>query len=366
MHPVFRRLVRAITPDTAPDPEPRAAAAAPVAAVTPPRKAPPRENLRDLEALRLKQIVTSIARLQPQPEDKSPLRMRHKSGLGYAGAHLVTARLASGLVQGRTTQQDPWWRSDEVTRIPTADELTEDKRVGDSETYLLREESRKIRLLDGRVFTTLRQVFYDKATRRHFKELSAITPEGQRIAYNAVPKHLMPLEGLDAVNITGQSELILVEGYPAAEALRARGIAAVGIISGTFDVPSERALDPVMRAGRLILWPDNDGAGASLMDKVARRLIAMGYPPDQMSLIFWRGGPRKGDAYDFDGSDKDLLALIKGATPWRPNMRLADGQILRVTAPKAPGQLRLDPDAQPPQPALTRSALAADSREEEQ
>lgn len=310
------------------------------------------DTLPVLQARRLKQVLQSIARQRTDPGEQDELRARHRHGLAYAGASLVAARLPAGAAIGLGRGQDPWWRPEAVARHPDPASLTEDRRLGKSEVFLLKTETRKVKLLDGREFTMIREAFYDKAARRHFKDLSAITPDGKRIAYNAVPKRLMPLEGIDKVRIDGRTTVIVAEGYPAAEALRDRGLAAVGIMSGTFDVPSDRALDPLLAAGKLLLWPDNDSAGGTLMDRVAKRLSDMGAGDGKISVIFWRGGPRKGDAFDFDGDDEALKALIEAALPWRKEMRLVGGQTLRLKSPKTPGKMTLDAGARPPQPEL--------------
>jgi hypothetical protein len=240
-----------------------------------------------------------------------------------------------------------------VQRHYTDDELTDDRRVGNTEKYLVRTETRDMHLLDGRKMKIIRKVYYDRKKRLHSKELFAEDEAGAICSFNQLPMNLMPLDGLELVEIRPDKDILVTEGYPAAETLRNKGIEAVAISSGTFELPSERTLAPLLNAKHIVLWPDNDSAGGYLMSRVAKILNKMGARPGQIKLIFWRGGPRKGDAYDFTGSDEELQKLLVEAIPWSPELHFATSSIKSLSVPRISPQLRLDPGVQPPTPELS-------------
>jgi putative DNA primase/helicase len=95
------------------------------------------------------------------------------------------------------------------------------------------------------------------------------------------------------------AELVIAEGEKAADAVREAGYPALGHVAGASTLPSDAAL-ALLRDRPVVLWPDNDEPGQSLMHKLATRLEAMGHPsvryvqvPDDM--------PDKGDAADVSG-----------------------------------------------------------------
>jgi len=310
-------------------------------------------SVREIQAQKLKRIMRAVrARRIEKPPDV--FKLRHMTGLCFAGSSIVPAHLPVSLTRGSLRDIDPWWHSDPVRRHYGEEELTEERRVGKTDKYLVRTDTRDIVLLDGRKLKTIRKVYYDKKQRLHSKELFAQDESGKVFAFNQIPRNLMALDGLDLVAIQPNKDIVVVEGSPAAEALRKRGMEAVGIISGTFAIPSERTLAPLLKAKYIVLWPDNDSAGAHLMSQVARTLHRMGARTDQIKLVFWRGGPRKGDAYDFAGNDEELQKLFGEAITWSPELRFATNSILRLSAMRAPLQLRLDYGAQPPTPEVVR------------
>lgn len=308
---------------------------------------------REIQAQKLKRIIQAAnARQIDKPVEV--FKLRHLVAMRFPGASIVPAHLSVGLIKGSLRDIDPWWHSDPVRRHYSDDELTEERRVGQTDKYLIRTETRDILLLDGRKFKTIRKVYYDKKQRFHSKELFVEDETGNTLHYDGIPVNLVNLDGIDVVTINPDKDIVVVEGYPAAEALRKRGVEAVGIITGTFELPSERALAPLLDANHIILWPDNDSAGAHLMNGVAKALNKMGAQEGQIKLVFWRGGPRKGDAYDFTGSDEELQELLDEAITWSPELRFATNRILRLSVARTSPQLRLDRGAQPPTPELLR------------
>lgn len=310
----------------------------------------PRTSTLGAEAQQLKWVMRAAAASMAKPHELH--KTRHLAGLSLCGLSPIRVSLPERLTLSSPRQIDPWWHTDPVRRPVADEELTEDRRVGGTSRYRIRIEEREIALLDGRRFKAIREVYYDAATGRHSKELYAEDAERVRSPFNSLPKSLMALDGLDVTEIGPARDIVVTEGYPAAEALRSRGVDAVAIISGTFVVPSERALAPLLNARHIVLWPDNDSAGAHLMSRVATALDHMGAPPGQVKLVLWRGGPRKGDAYDFTGEAAELAALLDQAVNWDPQVRFATSSIQQLTVPRVSPQLRLSDGVQPPTPRL--------------
>lgn len=344
-----------------------------------PRRTQPSPTDRQVEAHKLKRVVRALATQQSAPLSGA-MRVRHLQGQRYAGATTISARLPAAAMRGQMRDIDPWWHDTPVARNPDAADLTEDRRVDagsarpdaveggpagapalghpgtESTLFQLDTQERTVTLLDGTTITTIRDVFYDTGTRQHSKVLTIRREDGSIVGYNRVPKYLMPLDGIDDVRLQRDATIVVVEGYPAAERLRARAIDAVGIIGGTLHVPSDRALDPLLKAGRIILWPDNDSAGLTLMARVAKSLMRMGGDGINIGLVRWRGGPRKGDAFDFDGDDAELAALLESAVPWTASTRVSEGTITRVKVARGPMRLSLPVGHRPPQPEIVTSS----------
>ena len=309
---------------------------------------------REMEAKKLKQIMRAVGARQIK-DPTTVFKLRHLSGLKFPGGSMVPARIPVSLTKGSLRDIDPWWHEEPVRRHYREDELTADRRVGNTDKYLVKIETRDIVLLDGRKIKTIRNVYYDKKKRLHSKDLLAEDESGEVFAYNLIPKNLMSLDGLEDVSIQPDKDILVVEGYPAAESLRNKGFEAVGIISGTFHIPSERALGPLLNAKNIMLWPDNDSAGATLMNGVAKALHSMGAQEGQIKLVFWQEGPRKGDAYDFSGSDDELQKLLDEAEEWSPELRFATNSIQYLSVPRTSPNLRLDYRVRQPTPELVRN-----------
>lgn len=123
----------------------------------------------------------------------------------------------------------------------------------------------------------------------------------------------LPLYGVDEIGTAGG--IVVVEGEKARDALRRRGIVAVGTVTGAAVVPGDAALRPLL--DHLVpLWPDRDDPGERHMETIAADLVKLGQPPDSIRRVRWSDAPPGGDAADWTGDRDGLLALIEGAEPW--------------------------------------------------
>src|SRR5262245_32731488 len=84
----------------------------------------------------------------------------------------------------------------------------------------------------------------------------------------------------------GASEAVIVEGETCADALIAVGVAALGTF-GAEVLPSDAVLRTLLTLQRIVLWPDNDRAGITHMQRIAERLLALDFPPEQLWTIDW-------------------------------------------------------------------------------
>lgn len=116
----------------------------------------------------------------------------------------------------------------------------------------------------------------------------------------------LPLYGVHDLTPTGP--VVVTEGEKSADALRSRGIPAVGTVCGASSVPCDESL--AVLAGRdVVLWPDNDDPGRTHMARIAARLA------DPPRVIEWHQAPLKGDAADFDGDPRPLIAAARPIAP---------------------------------------------------
>ena len=122
--------------------------------------------------------------------------------------------------------------------------------------------------------------------------------------------------------LPSDGSVVVCEGEKGRDALKARGIVAVGTMTGAAATPCDDALRPLL--GRAVaLWPDADTAGQKHMQAIADRLIVLGH--QDARRIDWPDAPPKGDAADFTGADDELQALIAAAVPFElsPTVDLA-------------------------------------------
>ena len=103
--------------------------------------------------------------------------------------------------------------------------------------------------------------------------------------------------------------IVLVEGETPAEALRVRGIRAVGTVCGASSTPERDVLE-VLSGHEVIAWPDNDAGGLAHMRRCARLLEGIARA---VRWFEWEEAPRKGDAADhpaIEGGDREALKAL--------------------------------------------------------
>jgi len=119
------------------------------------------------------------------------------------------------------------------------------------------------------------------------------------------------LQGSDAY----RSLVIFCEGEKATDALRRLGLPAVGIPLGAPKLPQLSRFEPFFGA-RLMMWPDNDPPGRSLLDRLGQLFQAV---RRTLEVVCWPEAPPKGDAADFvqrGGSREAVQALLEHARAW--------------------------------------------------
>src|SRR5262245_11143029 len=124
----------------------------------------------------------------------------------------------------------------------------------------------------------------------------------------------LPLYGVHELPPTTGTPVVLGEGEKARDALTARGIAAVGTVTGASTIPSDDVLK-VLVGYDVVCWPDADMPGRQHMDRIAARLRALGATVRWVDP--WPEATDGRDAADFTGSTEELRALIVRTTPER-------------------------------------------------
>jgi putative DNA primase/helicase len=129
----------------------------------------------------------------------------------------------------------------------------------------------------------------------------------------------LPLYGSEAIPGLVERAVKIVdvtEGEKPADALRARGYAALGTVTGADEkgvkIPDDSVLEP-LKPFIVRLWADNDLPGHKHMDGIAGRLLKMGV---DVRMVIWKDAPPKGDAEDFKGSAEELKVLLDSARPF--------------------------------------------------
>lgn len=120
----------------------------------------------------------------------------------------------------------------------------------------------------------------------------------------------------DVASFDREQPVVLVEGERKREALKTAGVQSVSSAGGSSWKPTATALEPLQGLD-VVLWPDNDNPGRSLMDRVARNLQGIA---SSVRLVEWTDAPPKGDAADFLAAKGDLDALLAEAQPWRSGL----------------------------------------------
>ena len=138
-------------------------------------------------------------------------------------------------------------------------------------------------------------------------------PNGRR-GLNGLRLEDLPLYGIERLG--DATDVTVVEGEKAAEALIRLGLPAVGTVTGASATPSMRALRP-LASRRVYLWPDNDEPGRAHMRRIAEALAELGC--ERIFVVNWSDAPEGGDAADFvahGGTVEDVRKLLASAQPW--------------------------------------------------
>jgi len=125
--------------------------------------------------------------------------------------------------------------------------------------------------------------------------------------------HGVPLyRSQDASNWNLDLPVVLTEGEPAADAVIAAGIQAVGTVCGAAAIPSLEAL-AILAGCDVVLWPDADDAGRAHMRRIA---TAVAGSAAGIRLVDWPDAPDKGDAADT--TPELVRQLVATARPLSP------------------------------------------------
>jgi len=302
----------------------------------------------------LKSLGNSFKQQTNPSLDNQPsvLKQKHIRGIRLSGTGAVKARLPKGFVRTTTFQPDPWWTETDVIKNDDAGEVDAGEAGVRFENgvKLLSEEKLAIKLLNEKSITMVRRVLRREKDNRRFKEYWAIDENGVRFRYNDIPRNLIPLYHVDQLNLQEADDVTIVESTGPADKLNSLGKLAVGTITGAFIAPSVSALTPLLRARRIYLWPDNDSVGTRHMNLIAKRLHEMDHK--DIRIIRWVDGPRKGDAFDFDGDATELSALYDQAQQWSPDQSVSTGGTLTLRKQKSPMRLKLADGLKPPMPTI--------------
>ncbi|MFN8545848.1 MAG: AAA family ATPase [Candidatus Binatia bacterium] len=109
--------------------------------------------------------------------------------------------------------------------------------------------------------------------------------------------------------------VVVTEGERACDALTARGIGAVGTVTGASGTPSDDVLR-VLVGRAVVLWPDADPPGRTHMARIAARLAAHGCAVRWCDP--WPDASDGRDAADYAGATEELRAALDAAPAWGP------------------------------------------------
>jgi hypothetical protein len=176
------------------------------------------------------------------------------------------------------------------------------------------------------------------------KEFSWERPDGQK-GLGGLKTCDLPLYGVHELPDTAGVTVVVVEGEKARDALAARGLVAVGTVTGAgARIPSDDVLQELVGYD-VAAWPDADTSGRDHMRPLAARLRALGATVRWLDP--WPDATDGRDAANFTGSSEELRALI-GAAP-----SLDGGAPDEPAAPTSPGP-------EPWSRAMTAAAFVAE------
>jgi hypothetical protein len=295
-------------------------------------------------------VVAALAREAAAGSASTPFETRHQRAiqLGFAP---VQARVSAAVVRRDAFFTDPWWHRSEVRKpaMHADRDAADPKKLRPDGSRVLSEERHPIALLDGRSVVHVRRVLLSRQKRR-FKEFALFETDakgvlGKPVTMDAVAS-VLPLFALEAVDPKRTPEIIVTEGVVAAAALIGLGFAATGTLTGALHTPTHLALKPLAAFKTIYLWPDNDSIGVRHMERVAQRLSALG--GKDIRVVKWRGGPRKGDAADFNEGEAGVRDLLSRAQAWKPGGRTRNRGQLAIETPVSQTSLHLPLGLRPP------------------
>jgi hypothetical protein len=120
----------------------------------------------------------------------------------------------------------------------------------------------------------------------------------------------LPLFGVHELPGTTGVTAVVVEGEKARDALAARGVVAVGTVTGASTIPCDDVLR-VLGGSDVVCWPDADEPGRQHMRLIGERLTALGIA--HRTIEPWPDAMDGRDAADWRGSDDELRVLITSA-----------------------------------------------------
>lgn len=186
----------------------------------------------------------------------------------------------------------------------------------------LREHDYFIKDINGTIVA--RHVRIDRADGS--KEMFWKGPNGEK-GLGGRKVHDLPLYNTERLPEAPQSPVVICEGEKAADALIARGILALGTVTGAggkvAKAPARKVFE-VLRDRHVVLWPDDDDVGRQHMQMVAFHLKGIA---SSARMLDWRGPTPQCDAADYTGTPEDLAALLSGKDP------VASGAVVTVAKP---------------------------------
>lgn len=136
----------------------------------------------------------------------------------------------------------------------------------------------------------------------------------------------LPLYNVDLLTEEPDETVYVCEGEKAADACIEHGLIAVALGGGASQTKFGDCLEPLRRRD-VVLWPDNDAAGAQLMAVIASVLPKAKFltPPNM---------PEKGDAFDFFAASRSVDELREMTKSPEPIVRVdADGMTVEIPDP---------------------------------
>lgn len=128
----------------------------------------------------------------------------------------------------------------------------------------------------------------------------------------------LPLYNACLLDKRPMERVYLVEGEPAADAAAAQGLLAVSLCGGAAQKDFGNALS-ALTGREVVLCPDNDEPGRTLMDRVGRVLTSIA---TDLKVLTLAGLPEKGDLKDWfeAGNTPEELEQLAGRAPsWVPS-----------------------------------------------